>query len=247
MEPDEIRVLHALGLRCAADGAWERRNDRGELSALLRKASVGGADRYSVRVVLDGAILHPETYESFGAAVDRLRALDDPKAKARSSSNTTPPTDAAPDEAAPTVLEALRTKPEPRGRDAGARAAQKPTIVSIFRDSFQLSGKFTRYEFMGLVAMWIVASGIFFSLGMAALERLHFRDLDEGAIATAATVAWCFAQAVSMLIAGIRRLRDLGRSPWLIVLVFVPFVNALMMVWLLFAAGTPEASNARHR
>lgn len=75
VDSDEVRILLALGLKHAADGAWERRTESGELIALLRKAPSAAEQPYHLRVVVSGAILPAETYGSFGDALDRLKEI----------------------------------------------------------------------------------------------------------------------------------------------------------------------------
>ncbi len=56
---------------------------------------------------------------------------------------------------------------------------------------------------------------------------------------------WCTISVV-VIIAGIRRLHDMDRSGWYLLLAFVPFVNMFMILFLLLMPGkAPEKMRAR--
>ncbi|AJQ92356.1 DUF805 domain-containing protein [Gynuella sunshinyii] len=45
----------------------------------------------------------------------------------------------------------------------------------------------------------------------------------------------------------IQRLHDLNRSGWFSLLILVPLVNAIFMLWIVFAPGTPATNDYGHR
>lgn len=55
-------------------------------------------------------------------------------------------------------------------------------------------------------------------------------------------VLWSLLQTYVVIIAGIRRLHDLNRSGWYLLLAFVPLVNVVMILYLLFAPGKVEGN-----
>ena len=55
-------------------------------------------------------------------------------------------------------------------------------------------------------------------------------------------IPWFLFQAYLVIVVGIRRLHDLNRSGSYLLLAFVPFVNVVMILYLLFAPGKAESN-----
>jgi uncharacterized membrane protein YhaH (DUF805 family) len=55
-------------------------------------------------------------------------------------------------------------------------------------------------------------------------------------------VPWSLLQTYVVIIAGIRRLHDLNRSGWYLLLAFIPLVNLIMFIYLLAAPGKVEGN-----
>lgn len=61
-------------------------------------------------------------------------------------------------------------------------------------------------------------------------------------IAIAGLITWVPLQVYLVIVAGIRRLHDLNHSGWYLLLAFIPLVNVVMLLYLLFAPGRIEGN-----
>jgi uncharacterized membrane protein YhaH (DUF805 family) len=55
-------------------------------------------------------------------------------------------------------------------------------------------------------------------------------------------IPWSLFQIYLVIIAGVRRFHDLNRSGWYLLLAFIPLVNVVMILYLLFAPGKVEGN-----
>ena len=109
----------------------------------------------------------------------------------------------------------------------------------MFKAPFSFDGRIRRIEYFlsGIVGgivfsiAWVLGIGTFIlGAGMGSAGGSVF-GLLIGLAALVASMWFSLAQ-------GVKRLHDLDKSGWLILLMFVPIVNALFGLYMLFADGT---------
>jgi uncharacterized membrane protein YhaH (DUF805 family) len=129
---------------------------------------------------------------------------------------------------------ALAARPAPAG---GSAPSLNP--FTVFGRSFSWTGKFNRGELLiSIVTNWVVGMILGAVIAIAAV----FGSQSVAAIVVAALVG--LVLIVVMTISGlgsvIRRVHDLGVSPWLILLAMVPLANMVWFIYLLVAPGNPQ-------
>ena len=77
-------------------------------------------------------------------------------------------------------------------------------------------------------------------VGMSAFTG-SIADSAAGGSVFGAIISYGLSFAITVILAR-RRLHDLGKSAWLGVLLFVPFLNLIVALWMLFAAGDQGAN-----
>ena len=114
----------------------------------------------------------------------------------------------------------------------------------MFKAPFSFDGRIRRIEYFlsGIVGgivfsiAWALGIGTFIlGAGMGSAGGSVF-GLLIGLAALVASMWFSLAQ-------GVKRLHDLDKSGWLILLMFVPIVNALFGLYMLFADGTVALTN----
>jgi uncharacterized membrane protein YhaH (DUF805 family) len=115
----------------------------------------------------------------------------------------------------------------------------------LWRRSFSWRGRFTRSEFaiarLGFVLLGLIVFG-----GAMALVLLTGGEQNRSGmiLVGALAVLWVPAALAVTLGSTIRRLNDLGQSPWLVLLAFLPCMNMVFLVYLLAAQGREGAAPA---
>ncbi|MFP1683897.1 DUF805 domain-containing protein [Alloalcanivorax sp. C16-1] len=125
------------------------------------------------------------------------------------------------------MTEPYRSPAAPDG-DAPTHAATEPFA---FRGRL---GRLRYFAYLGLVMLVLYLLLTFASVLTAGATRSEPSAV-VGVVALLLMAVATFAACVY----GIRRLNDLNRSGWLILLGFVPLVNLLLALILLFVPGTP--------
>lgn len=118
-----------------------------------------------------------------------------------------------------------QTPSSPAAAMAGSDDSYTPRV-------FALSGRIGRLRYL---AYYTAATLAVMPLGVLAAVLGGGASNTAGMVLFAMTLA---ALVVFMLALGKRRLNDLNRSGWLLVLMLVPIVNVLFSLYLLFAPGT---------
>ena len=114
-------------------------------------------------------------------------------------------------------------------------------------DAFKPDGRFSRSQFAFFYFVPMMVSAVLgFLLGFVQLwsEGLIVPDFLFwlGALAGWLVWPWLPFQTYLVIVAGIRRLHDLNRSGWYLLLAFIPLVNVVMILYLLFAPGKAEGN-----
>jgi uncharacterized membrane protein YhaH (DUF805 family) len=136
------------------------------------------------------------------------------------------------------------SRPQPR-----ASAEEEPTLnpFKLIARSFRWRGKFNRGEF----AMLSFGGGLINTIFLCLVVGIAFLLSKSIASTSGQTtmIVLCgivvaldaIAAALVNLGALIRRLNDLGKSPWWVLGAFVPLLGGLLFLYLLFAPSDPEA------
>jgi uncharacterized membrane protein YhaH (DUF805 family) len=107
---------------------------------------------------------------------------------------------------------------------------------------FSFQGRLGRFHYFA----WSIVFGIIVWLGTILLAFMFGGGSGSQAQADAAfggaTLIASIAFFVITLSLGVRRLHDFDKSGWWYLLAFIPFVNAVFGLILLFAPGTPGAN-----
>lgn len=109
----------------------------------------------------------------------------------------------------------------------------------MFKAPFSFDGRIRRIEYFLSGIIGVIVGGIAYSLGVATLflgaaagsAGGSFFGILIGIAAAIASLWFSLAQ-------GVKRLHDLNKSGWLILLLFVPIVGWVFALYMLFADGT---------
>ncbi len=97
-------------------------------------------------------------------------------------------------------------------------------------DALRIDGRFSRSQFAFFYFIPIITTYILYAIA-GVLE-----------IFLVIAVPWSLFQIYVVINAGVRRLHDLNRSGWYLLLAFIPLVNVVMILYLLFAPGKVEGN-----
>ena len=109
----------------------------------------------------------------------------------------------------------------------------------MFKAPFSFTGRIRRIEYFLSAIIGGIVGGIAYSLGLATLfmgaaagsAGASFFGILLGFAALIASMWFSLAQ-------GIKRLHDLNKTGWMILLLFIPIVNIVFGLYMLFADGT---------
>lgn len=106
----------------------------------------------------------------------------------------------------------------------------------IFNEIFTTQGRLNRYPyFKYLMLLWLASFVIGVVFGF--LGTILTGDSDS-MLTVAPTGLFSLCTSVGSFMIGIRRLHDLDKSGWFMLLVLIPFVNIIFALYLLLAQGT---------
>jgi uncharacterized membrane protein YhaH (DUF805 family) len=127
------------------------------------------------------------------------------------------------------------------GRPA-APGRQPPSLnpFTVFGRSFSWKGKFNRGEFI-VATIANSAVGIIMGILIGIAVALGTQSVAMIAVAGLLGLVLIPVMTISGLGAVVRRVHDLGVSPWLILLAMVPIANFVWFVYLFVAPGNPQA------
>lgn len=104
---------------------------------------------------------------------------------------------------------------------------------------FEWSGRLDRIRYLNHMTATVVGTLLLLALSSFLLRR-HTETLGY-VLSLLAAVPALLQQALAALVS-VRRLRDLGRSPAWVLVLFVPFVGLLFQLWLLLWPGDANAN-----
>jgi len=107
------------------------------------------------------------------------------------------------------------------------------------------SGRFSRLQFACFYFVPIIVTAILFGIiqfGLGDSTKHNGPSFPFAVLAGWLIWPWLLFQVYVVIIAGIRRLHDLNHSGWYLLLAFIPLVNVIMILYLLFALGKLEGN-----
>jgi uncharacterized membrane protein YhaH (DUF805 family) len=146
----------------------------------------------------------------------------------------------APSPAAPTPAASYAQPAAAYAAVAPAAAAPSLNPFTVFGRCFSWKGKFNRGEFIVSIATSLVIS-LLFGIVIGVGAALGTKSVALAAVAGLFGLVMILAVTVAGLGAVIRRVHDLGVSPWLMLLALVPIANFVWIIYLLVAPGKPDA------
>jgi uncharacterized membrane protein YhaH (DUF805 family) len=141
----------------------------------------------------------------------------------------------------PELAPALSTRPmAAAGPSAGAGAAPSLNPITVFRRSFSWTGTFNRGELIvAILTNWVV--GMILGTIIAVLAVFDSQSVAVIVVASLLGLVWIVIMTIAGLGIQVRRVHDLGVTPWMILLSMVPFANLVWFVYLFAAPGKPDA------
>ena len=117
---------------------------------------------------------------------------------------------------------------------------------------FTANGRFSRLSYLAWLLinsliyscalMFVVAFGLFAALG-SSLDPSLFLSTGLGLLTIILFVGIVIIFIVISVLITIRRLHDINKSGWMCLLFFIPVVNLIFALYLIFAPGTPGENN----
>ena len=109
-------------------------------------------------------------------------------------------------------------------------------MEKIFNDIFTTEGRLNRFPyFKYLILLWLASFvfGAVFSFAGAILT-----GTTDSMLTVIPTGVFSMCTSVGSIMIGIRRLHDLDKSGWFMLVILIPFVNLIFALYLLLASGT---------
>lgn len=116
-----------------------------------------------------------------------------------------------------------------------AFAGSLPGDITYEPTMFQLNGRIGRLRYLA----YSVGLGLLLGIAIMVLTALVSGSATAVLIVQGVYVIAALALAFTL---GRRRLHDLGQKTWLVIGVLIPIVNIFFGLWLVFAAGNPQAN-----
>lgn len=109
-------------------------------------------------------------------------------------------------------------------------------MENMFNEIFSTEGRLNRFPyFKYFVTLWLASLIIGFVFSFLGTFLTNEPD---SMLAVIPTGIFSLATSVGSVMIGIRRLHDLDKSGWFMLLVLIPFVNVIFGLYLLLARGT---------
>lgn len=109
-------------------------------------------------------------------------------------------------------------------------------MENIFNEIFTTEGRLNRYPyFKYMIILWLASFLFGFVFGF--LGTFLTGDPDS-MLTVIPTGVFSLCTSVGIIMIGIRRLHDLDKSGWFMLIVLIPFVNIIFALYLLLASGT---------
>ena len=108
--------------------------------------------------------------------------------------------------------------------------------MEIFAQIFTTVGRINRLRYLKYQVLFTLFSAVIgFALGFVGG---FLSGNPESLLVTVPTGIWSLVASVGGIMLGIRRLHDLNKSGWFLLLGLVPFVNIIFVLYLWLAPGT---------
>ena len=119
------------------------------------------------------------------------------------------------------------SEPEITGRPASKMPFMDSTKTG-FQKSFTIQGRASRSEYWFFYLFMIIAQ-----IGLGIIDGVAGTPLS----------LLVLALVPAMLCVTIRRMHDIGKSGWMLLLALIPLVNFILLYWFIFDGGQPHAND----
>ena len=108
--------------------------------------------------------------------------------------------------------------------------------MEILQKIYTTQGRLNRLRFLKYHVLWTLLSA---AVGFLLVFFLGFLTIDpKSFLVTVPTGIWSFVTGVGNIMIATRRLHDLDKSGWWLLLMLVPFVNVILELYILLMPGT---------
>jgi len=108
--------------------------------------------------------------------------------------------------------------------------------MEILQKIYTTQGRLNRLRFLKYHVLWTLLSA---AVGFLLVFFLGFLTIDpKSFLVTVPTGIWSFVAGVGNIMIATRRLHDLNKSGWWLLLMLVPFVNVILELYILLMPGT---------
>ena len=119
------------------------------------------------------------------------------------------------------------SEPEITGRPASKMPFMDST-KTCFQKSFTIQGRASRSEYWFFYLFIIIAQ-----IGLGIIDGVAGTPLSLLVLAT----------FPAMICVSIRRMHDIGKSGWMLLIGLIPLVNLILLYWFIFDGGQPHANH----
>ncbi|MBS1304010.1 DUF805 domain-containing protein [Loktanella sp. SALINAS62] len=110
------------------------------------------------------------------------------------------------------------------GRDYRRKSGMKDALVEFFRRYFDFQGRSNRGEFW-----WLILDSIIIGVVLGVVDALLFGDV--GANYGVLGNIWSLATLIPSIALSVRRLHDIDKSGWWLLLALVPVIGWLVLIY----------------
>ena len=108
--------------------------------------------------------------------------------------------------------------------------------MELLQKIYTTEGRLNRLRFWKYYVTWLLISTV---IGFVLGFFLGFLTIDpKSSLVTVPVGIWSFVAGVGKIMINIRRLHDLNKSGWWLLLAFVPIVNFIFMLYVWLMPGT---------
>lgn len=107
--------------------------------------------------------------------------------------------------------------------------------MSIFDEVFKTDGRLNRLRYLKYMILLALVAGI--STFVLSSMVTFFTGDPESPAVKLITLAWALIAGAGNVMLAIRRLHDMGRSGYFVIILFVPVIGVIFSIYLFCAAG----------
>ena len=107
--------------------------------------------------------------------------------------------------------------------------------MELLNKIYTTEGRLNRLRYFKYQIIWILISAVVGAI-LGFIGGFLSNDV-QSLLVTVPTGMWSFAAGIGSIMLGIRRLHDLNKNGWFMLLAFVPLVNLVFALYLYLAPG----------